>query len=949
MMRFWAILLVGSLWNLTGWTAEREVACWDFRSAQETLGWQVGGNIQDLRVSDGALKGIFTGRDPILFSPTMDIPMKKGLILEIRMKSAVELTGELYFTDTHEGRFGGFSAEKRRTWKIYGDGEWHTYRIRPGWNGLSKILKLRIDPGSPIAEYWGKESFAMAWVKVIDLDYDSLRPSVPQWDFTQENTAEWKLADGRGEKTSQGWVFAADSEKEGFPTLESAPIRLEKGKLGNWCTVEMAVSAGNTGKLVVEKEEWKKPLEITFPLRADGQMHRYNVPLYGMERVSSEICFFRLQPSDSPTAQGTVQSLALGRQPQGAAQLDLKTVGLSDAINRVGQKLSVELTITNTGGETAENVTVSAWKLPDGMRLTSPKDAGEVGPLIPFVPHLCRFSLVAEKAVPAGSEMEITVSWKNGEDVSVKAPVEVLPSLHLPKADYVPVPKPVASEYEIGALYFPGWAKASAWEKIFADPIRKPILGWYDEANPEVIDWQIKWALENGIQYFLVDWYWNRGSQSLDHWVRGFYQTRYKSMFKWAMMWANHNGPGSHSEEDQAAVTQFWIENYFQTPEYYTLEGKPVVMIWSPDGMDRDVREIYRQKGVELAKGEGVKKLLDLSQKMAKEAGLKGIYFIAMKWPEASTRGEDLQWLKDAGFEMTTIYHFMHHGNKAKNPKYFDFDLVVEANIPFLEGMYEQREILPFLPNLSTGWDSRPWHGLRQTVIYGRTVEKFRQLCEDTKRFCDAKGIRNVCLAPLNEWGEGSYAEPNKEFGFGMYEAVRDTFCQKPAEGWPLNYAPADVGLGPYDLRFPTLEEKHRTRWDFSDSTQGWHSNGKDFQAENGKLLLKTTSNDPILSVSLGMVFADSWKKVRVRMKVTKTDGTAVAPSGVQLFWATPFVPISESSSVRLPLQTNGEFHDYIFPVASSEYWNGQIQSLRLDPCNEAGCQVEIEEVELQP
>ena len=55
--------------------------------------------------------------------------------------------------------------------------------------------------------------------------------------------------------------------------------------------------------------------------------------------------------------------------------------------------------------------------------------------------------------------------------------------------------------------------------------------------------------------------------------------------------------------------------------------------------------------------------------------------------------------------------------------------------------------------------------------------------------------MKRVCLAPLNEWGEGSYAEPNGEYGFGMFEAVRDTFCEKPAEGWPVNCAPEDVGL----------------------------------------------------------------------------------------------------------------------------------------------------------
>jgi len=55
-------------------------------------------------------------------------------------------------------------------------------------------------------------------------------------------------------------------------------------------------------------------------------------------------------------------------------------------------------------------------------------------------------------------------------------------------------------------------------------------------------------------------------------------------------------------------------------------------------------------------------------------------------------------------------------------------------------------------------------------------------------------------LAPLNEWGEGSYAEPNQEYKFKMYEAVRDAFATPPSGGWPLNYGPEAVGLGPYPL-----------------------------------------------------------------------------------------------------------------------------------------------------
>jgi len=55
-------------------------------------------------------------------------------------------------------------------------------------------------------------------------------------------------------------------------------------------------------------------------------------------------------------------------------------------------------------------------------------------------------------------------------------------------------------------------------------------------------------------------------------------------------------------------------------------------------------------------------------------------------------------------------------------------------------------------------------------------------------------------LEAWNEWGEGSYIEPNAEFGFDDLEAVRDVFATPDAR--PVNVWPGDVGLeGRYDLR----------------------------------------------------------------------------------------------------------------------------------------------------
>ena len=101
--------------------------------------------------------------------------------------------------------------------------------------------------------------------------------------------------------------------------------------------------------------------------------------------------------------------------------------------------------------------------------------------------------------------------------------------------------------------------------------------------------------------------------------------------------------------------------------------------------------------------------------------------------------------------------------------------------------------------NLTTGSWGYPWND-GPIEVHNRSVDAFRRLCREARRYAEETGVKRVCLGPLNEWGEGSYAEPNGEFGFGMYEAVRDVFGVKPEDGWPFNYTPADIGRGPYPV-----------------------------------------------------------------------------------------------------------------------------------------------------
>ena len=46
-----------------------------------------------------------------------------------------------------------------------------------------------------------------------------------------------------------------------------------------------------------------------------------------------------------------------------------------------------------------------------------------------------------------------------------------------------------------------------AFNDLHDYPERTPLMGYYDEENPEVCDWEIKWALEHGINCFIYCWY----------------------------------------------------------------------------------------------------------------------------------------------------------------------------------------------------------------------------------------------------------------------------------------------------------------------------------------------------------------------------------------------------------------------------------------------------------
>ncbi|NUQ62955.1 MAG: glycoside hydrolase family 99-like domain-containing protein [Pirellulales bacterium] len=890
--------------------AKSIAAQWEFDRDGDYEGWTLGGQIVDAAVAGGTFRGRTVGTDPITFGPLVELKAAPTQRIEIRMKTTGKTDAQLFWTETLEGKFGGFSQEKLNAFPAQPDGQFHVYRIYPFWHAVGKIIRLRFDPPSD-------GEFAIDWIRVID--GPAVEPSsAASWQF-KAGAQAWQPLQEISEPTVRNGLLEAASQG-GSPILLSPPLAVP-GERAIYASVRMAVDGGKSGRVYCATRRRIGWEPTGFPLRADGKMHTYNIELPPLESPDDQVLVLGLTPTDLRGAGARIESIEIGEHPGGPPELEITFFGSTEGVCRAGRPTEVLCVLRNLGGSAAQGVTATLG-VPKGVQVL-----GAAAQKLDPVPHAFRktVSWSIEAAEPGSAELTVRLDGIGEEPICARQSIALTRPPEVPQSGYIPTPQPVRSELEVGAFYFPGWDSMSRWEPILSFPERKPVLGWYDEANPECADWQIKWAAEHGIDFFLVDWYWCRGSRHLEHWLHSAYQkTRYRNHLKWAVMWANHNPPNTHSKDDWREVTRFWIDRYFGMPEYYRIDDRPAVFIWAPGNVRND-----------LGGSEKAAELYALSQQMARDAGYKGIYFVAMSSHESDS---GCRQLKSEGYEAFTSYHSFQLAHRRAGSDRFPYADVVETSPEVWREADRRASGLAYFPLVDTGWAAEPWHGDKTITIFDRTPELFGRACREAADYAKTAGKRIMILGPWNEWGEGSYIEPCAEFGFRHLDALRDAVCD--SGNFPPNLVPKDVGRGPYDL--PPIE--YRTAWQFDTQgdSEGWIVNGDlKIQVRDGALEGETTGHDPTLSTQVVRVEASQLRRLSIRMKSS-------AAATAQFFWATKRSRATEATSVSFKVPGDGEFHDYTLDLGKNAAWRGQVTYLRFDPAGASGVRFAVDSIRLE-
>ena len=701
------------------------------------------------------------GRDECSRIETFDFPQPVAVTSDtavaLEIKSEITDDAVLYWQSESMVTFVSDCGER---FYVVGDDKFRTYVLRPNWKVSDRIVKIR-----------------------VDFPYDRKNPSrkvsnsLRSIAFERRGFAPFKAED------ADGIVFRMKFDEFEYLSL-------------NW-------QARKDGAAPV-------PFCMGFTTIPDGRVHTY---WFDLKNTKERVTFGK------PHWFGTIEGFAFRANlkareflppsvafvkgvPGIPADPVVRQVFPEDAIPRTGRPLPIEIVVRNYGTEAAEGIRFALEGLPEGVRVLDAADLSPSGTIAPSagydyirddympngLPNERRFRItLSDPGRPVEFEAKLVLSANGGAQSGKTFKVKVFPSLTLASCAYPPEPKPLdTGDIEVGTLLFPGWKRHQWYPAWDAMPERKPVLGWYDDTLPEVRDWQIKWLAENGISYAFVDWYWEseRGANPNNYWIDGFRKARYRKYLRYAALWCNE-GSYRHSEKDQRMVTRYWIDNFFSDPQYMKIDGRPVVGMWALN--------------MEKSMGKGAaKKLIEISQEMARAAGYPGIYFVSMHGVAnlASTRNL----LKEAGVSASFEYSYSTRWSRhwpGMVDGAIDYSAVADSSLAHWQELRDGCD-LPFFPSLSTGTGNLPWCGDRGWAIVNMTPAKFAKICRDAKRFSKESGIKHLLTGPLDEWCEGEIGYPNAEHGFGMLEAVRETFAEKPPEGFPLNYGPKDVGLGPY-------------------------------------------------------------------------------------------------------------------------------------------------------
>lgn len=373
-------------------------------------------------------------------------------------------------------------------------------------------------------------------------------------------------------------------------------------------------------------------------------------------------------------------------------------------------------------------------------------------------------------------------------------------------AFYLPQFHPIPENDKWWGKGFTEWTNVGKAKPLFKGHYQPRVpadLGYYDLRMPEIRDAQAEMAHEAGIEGFCYWHYWfGNGKMLLE---RPFCEVLESGRpdYPFCLGWANHswttktweNSKGHYKENliveqcylgEEDYIMHFdYVLRAFKDKRYITVDGMPLFYIFAP------------------MKIPNVSHFINLWQKLAKQNGLKGIYFVAsrqsreleeqtfwntlkkrividprIKYQECfdlgfdgvNSRGEYMaEYYVRNSLEVSRRWLMRKLFNKATLTicKQSDINKYLFVDADRMENVY---------PTLIPNFDRSPRAGKKAHIYVDSSPNLFKEQIQNALRLVEgrAEEHRILFLQSWNEWAEGNYVEPDLKYGHGYLDVLKE-------------------------------------------------------------------------------------------------------------------------------------------------------------------------------
>lgn len=494
--------------------------------------------------------------------------------------------------------------------------------------------------------------------------------------------------------------------------------------------------------------------------------------------------------------------------------------------------------------------------------------------------------------------------------------------------DYPPAPvKANSNGVAIGIQSCPLWTEGRhyGWDWINSAAPRVPLLGFYDEASAESVDWEMKFMAEHGIDFQWICWYMPgaagkpiKDTNASPYIHNGYFNARYSSYVQFAVFWENvANYPWT---EDRAYnremflkhVAPFWIEYYFKDPRYFKTNGRPLLGIYR-------LGEFRSAFGTDFAE---LGAFMTEFKQMCVNAGVGAPFVVLQEYPNVDFENEGAHYALQTQMKFDAFYTYSYSSNGWPHTQ----------KTAHLLGR-DKASLLRFIPTYCVGFDTFAWGGEPGVSL---SPAQFEDMLRDGKEnflpTLPYSGLdeRIIMLGSWNEYGEGHAIMPSAENGFGYLDAVRNVF----APGAHTDTAPTDEQKERINTAYPkgrSVEMRERSvcneipqnafvtqGWYFDTSAEGWSAAAW----QDGCLKISSASQITGLNVNSMDI-----SHVRLRLK-NQSDALALS-----FAYATNFQPaFKDNPAIQAYIgEASDAFIDVVIPI--SKYptaRRGIVKGLRL-------------------